>query len=342
MNLIHDAILELRHLRLVRAVASEGNLVRAAPVLHLTQSALSHQLFQLEQTVGLPLFTRTRKRMQLTPAGKRVLATADAVFDELHATGRDLAAMHGTPADVLRVSTECTTCYHWLPAVVASFSKRFPSVEVEINIEASRRPIAALLSGELDAAVVYSARKDRRLALRDLFKDELVIIVSPEHRLAGKPHVEPRDFAGEVLLYYGGVDDESTLARHILSPAGVHPRKLLKVPLTEAIIEMVKAQHGVSMIPSWSARPYVEAGELIALPLTRRGVFREWKLAMRAGNETCDYLIEFGNLLAGYSAPAKTWRDLRERSAECSRGGRVLPSRKGSAKPSTKNKICAC
>ena len=331
-------------MRLVRTVASEGNLVRAAPVLHLTQSALSHQLIQLEQTLGVPLFTRTRKRMQLTPAGKRVLATADAVFDELHATGRDLAAMHGGPAGVLRVSTECTTCYHWLPAVVTAFSKRFPSVEVEINIEASRRPIEALLSGELDAAVVYGARNDRRLALRDLFKDELVIIVSPEHRLAGKPHVEPGDFAGEVLLYYGGVDDESTLAKHILAPAGVRPRKLLKVPLTEAIIEMVKAQHGVSMIPSWSARPYVESGELVALRLTRGGVFREWKLAMRAGNETCDYLIEFGNLLAGHSAPAKTWRDLCEGSTEYSRSAEFFqvakdqPSRRRKTKSVLANK----
>jgi LysR family transcriptional regulator, regulator for metE and metH len=308
MNLFHNNVIELRHLRLVRALAREGSLVRAAPSLHLTQSALSHQLLKIEEAAGSRLFVRTRKSMQLTAAGRRLLSAAETVFNELDATGRDLAAMQGTAAGSLRVSTECTTCYHWLPDVMTALSRKFPSVEVEIDIEASRRPLQALLSGELDAAIVYSERNDRRLSFRQIFKDELVIIVSPKHRLASKQYVEAADFAGEVLLYYGGVDDDSTVARQILAPAGVRPAKLKKVPLTEAIIEMVKAGHGVSMIPNWSALPYVRSGELAALRLTRKGVFRHWKLALRATQTKCDYLVEFGDLLARQSFPAKIFK----------------------------------
>ena len=306
MNGFHNGTLGLRHLRLIKTVASAGSLVRAAPVLHLTQSALSHQLLKIEEEIGSRLFSRARRRMQLTPAGQRLLFTAENVFRELDAAARDLAVIQGQPVATLRVSTECNTCYHWLPSVVTALSRKFPSVEVEINIEATRRPLQALLSGELDAAIVYSERNDRRLIFRNIFKDELVIVVSSKHPLAAKQYVEAADFAGETLLYYGGIDDESTVARDVLRTAGVQPAKLKKVPLTDAIMEMVKAGHGISMIANWSARPYIKSGELVALRFTRKGVFRDWKLALRASQASYDYLLEFGRLLASDSSPAKT------------------------------------
>jgi DNA-binding transcriptional LysR family regulator len=98
MKNFHNGTVELRHLRLIKTVASEGSLVRAAPLLHLTQSALSHQLLRIEEAVGKQLFLRTRGRMQLTPTGRRLLTTAENVLNELDAAARDLAAMNGMPA----------------------------------------------------------------------------------------------------------------------------------------------------------------------------------------------------------------------------------------------------
>ncbi|MBA3831723.1 MAG: LysR family transcriptional regulator [Chthoniobacterales bacterium] len=159
------------------------------------QSALSHQLRVLEERLGLPLFLPNRRRMELTPAGQRLLASAETIHQEMELAGRELAAMRRSPAGRLRVSTECTTCYHWLPAVLSAFQKKYSTIEVEINIEATRRPFTTLLSGELDAAIVYSTRRDRRIAFRELFKDELVIIIHPEHRLAARkftPNLRPK------------------------------------------------------------------------------------------------------------------------------------------------------
>jgi LysR family transcriptional regulator for metE and metH len=308
MNWFHDQQVELRHLRLVHLIAKEGTLARVAPLIHLTQSALSHQLRVLEERLGLQLFVRSRRRMEPTPAGKRLLLSAEAVFEVMECAGRDLMAMRGGPSALLRVSTECTTCYHWLPGVLSTLQKKYPAVEVEINIDATRRPFEALVSGELDAAIVYSTRSDRRFLLRDLFKDELVVIASPRHRLATRKFIEPLDLSSEVILYYGGVDDISTLAAQILAPAGVRPKKLIKVPLTEAIIEMVKAGHGISMIPNWSALPHVQSGDLVVLKMKRRSVHRNWRLAFLREKEGFDYLIEFGNLLAAHSKPAKAWK----------------------------------
>src|SRR5829696_1043177 len=129
--------LDLRHFRLVVAVAESGGQTRAARKLNLTQSALSHQLRELESRIGTPLFIRASRRMVLTAAGERVLASARRVLHEVEALERDLTAdATSGSAGVVRLATECYTCYHWLPGVVTAFRKEWPRVDVRIVAEA--------------------------------------------------------------------------------------------------------------------------------------------------------------------------------------------------------------
>ena len=118
--------LDVRHLRLVVAIAEQRSLTRASEVLHLTQSALSHQLRDIEDRLGTPLFLRLNKRMALTPAGERLLEHGRAVLDELSSVEGPFAAGSRTPCVPLRLSTECYTCYHWLPAVLKPFQRALP------------------------------------------------------------------------------------------------------------------------------------------------------------------------------------------------------------------------
>src|SRR5678816_1112680 len=124
--------LEVRHLQLVAAVAEMGSLTRAGDRLHLTQSALSHQLRGIESRLGAPLFLRVGKRLVLTPAGERLLASARDVLERLQQTERDIREMGRDGAGLLRLTTECYTCYHWLPALLTRYRRRFPRVEVRI------------------------------------------------------------------------------------------------------------------------------------------------------------------------------------------------------------------
>src|SRR6185436_4554686 len=105
--------LEVRHLQLVAAVADTGSLTRAGDRLHLTQSALSHQLRDIESRLGAALFLRVGERLVLTPAGERLLATARDVLDRLDRTEQDIHQMGKALAGMLRLTTECYTCYHW-------------------------------------------------------------------------------------------------------------------------------------------------------------------------------------------------------------------------------------
>src|SRR5499427_10269537 len=141
--------LEVRHLRLVAAVADCGSLTRAGDRLHLTQSALSHQLPDIESRLGAALFLRVGKRLVLTPAGERLLSSARDVLERLERTERDIREMGRSRAGLLRLTTECYTCYHWLPPLLMHYRRRFPRVEVRIDVDATHHPVEMLLAGKI-------------------------------------------------------------------------------------------------------------------------------------------------------------------------------------------------
>ena len=291
--------LEVRHLKLVAAIADAGGVTRAARRLHLTQSALSHQLRDIETKLGVPLFLRVNKRMVITEAGERLLASARRVLAELELAERALTTGdYAGGGGVIRLATECYTCYHWLPAVLSPFRTKWPRVEVRIAPEATARPLEALLDGSLDVAVVQRQADDPRLRYTTLFDDELVVVTHPHHRLASQPYVSPRDFAAEHLILYSTPHSESTVLREVLRPAAVEPRQLSRVQLTEAIVELVKADLGVSVLAKWAVAPHVEAGTLAIVPLTASGFHRRWSAATRADTPEPTFLREFLSLLA--------------------------------------------
>ena len=291
-------ILETRHLRLVAAVAEHGTLTKAGRVLHLTQSGLSRQLLDLETRLGLPLFHRLGKRMVPTPAGERLLVAARRALPQLSDVEEELRRLARGRAAILRVSTECYTCYHWLPGVLPRFARRFPEVDVQIVAEATHHPVPALLDGRIDLAIVSNDDRDDRLAYVSLFTDELVALLRPDHPLSDKPFLTAADFADQHLFVYLLPPGENDVFTKLLMPAGVMPRRVSGVQLTEAILELVKGGAGMAVLARWAVAPYLNTGELTAVPLTRRGLERRWRAAMLRQRPLPLHLREFAGLLA--------------------------------------------
>jgi LysR family transcriptional regulator for metE and metH len=295
-----DVKLEIRHLKLLAAVAEAGSVTEAGRRLHLTQSALSHQLRDAEQKLGTALFLRMGKKMVLTPAGDTLLACARRVLQELGNTEAQIDGLNGNTRGVIRLSTECYTCYHWLPPLLKKFHNKFRKIEITIDAEATARPSDALLEGRLDVAIMSDPPRNKSLRLTPMFEDELVLVMAPDHRLAASACVHARDLAGETVLCYPPRED-STLVNKVMRPAGVEPERILEVPLTEAILEMAAAGTGIGLLARWAVTPQLEAGRIAARPVSNREVRRQWYAVTLRKQPAPPHLTEFLNLLAGFS-----------------------------------------
>ena len=289
--------LDVRHLRLITAVAEEGTVTSASKRLHLTQSALSHQLRDAEEKLGAQLFLRINKRMVLTPAGEQLLAAARRVLQELKVVEEQVQQMNGGAAGVLRISTSCYTCYHWLPAALRKYRKKFPKVEVRIDAQATDAPLEAVLEGRLDIAIVSEdPLTDKRLAYRPLFEDELHVILPVGHRLAERETIRPRDLEGETMVIYPP-REESTLLQ-LIHAAGVEAGDIIEIPLTEAIIQLVQAGMGIGFLSRWAVARWVESKTLVARPIQGKGQRRQWSAVSLRTERPSAHLKEFVDVLA--------------------------------------------
>jgi LysR family transcriptional regulator for metE and metH len=300
--------LDVRHLTLVHEIAATGSVTRAAEKLHLTQSALSHQLRDIESRLSVRLFLRLGRRMVLTPAGEHVLASARRVLDDIGRTEHELRTMAEPGTGVLRLCTQCHTGYHWLPRLLGAFHRKHPRVDVQIMVDATKRPLEALLEGHIDLALVNVERADRHIVTTPLFKDELVAVVAPSHPFARRAYIEPHDFAGAHLLLYSADRRDSYSFREILTPAGVEPARVSAVPLTEAILELVKAGFGVSVLARWAAEPAIRSGAVRAVRIGRRGVYRRWLAARLRQRVEPAWQKDFVDLLAAEALPVTAAR----------------------------------
>jgi LysR family transcriptional regulator, regulator for metE and metH len=297
--------LDIRDLQMVAAIAASGSVTRAAGELHRTQSAVSHQLRGIEARLGTALFLRVGKRMLATASGERVLATARQVLEEIRAAEEDVRRLGARQSGIVRVCAQCNTGYHWLPPLVGAFHRRHPEIEVALAVECTLRPVESLLDGKLDVAIVTQTIRNDRVRIRPLFEDEHAAIVAPDHPFAKRTFVGPEDLGSERLLLYSSSPDDSFTIQTILRPAGVAAQRVSFVMLTEAILEMVKARLGISVMQTWAIEPALRAGDVRAVPITAAGIRRQWSAATLKAADRVPHVDAFIDLLASQAMPAR-------------------------------------
>lgn len=288
--------LELKHFKLVVALAETGNMTKAADSLFLTQSALSHQLKDAEERVGVPLFSRKNKRLTLTPAGQQFVMMSREVIGQVHEGIKVIRHNAHIETRKLRVQAGCFTSFSWIPAILSEYSMRFPKVEIEIAATL-KDPIADLLQKNSDIAIVNQEIRNKQLMFEELFSDQLLIIMSPHHRLARKPTLDMRELDGENIVIYNVPDSDSTLISDIMKPVGAKPGRVIRLDLTEGIVEAIKAGLGIGILSNWAAAPFVDQGSLVTRPAGKKGFHRTWKAVVRKADYSQSHVQELFNLL---------------------------------------------
>lgn len=301
--------LDVRHLRLIQAVAREGSVTRAAPWLHLTQSALSHQLLDLERELGCRLFDRIGKRMVLTGAGTTLLEAAQGVLATL-ADAESRIRAGQTERVPLRVAAGCFTYFAWLTPAMASFCAARPGVDAQVALHATRHEIQGVLQDEADVAITATPPSDARLLARPLFELPVEVLAPAGHRFAGRTSLAWQDLQGETILTNDLADHE--LERLSAAVGGRPAARIWQAQLTDAIVELVRAGHGVGLLTRWPGFEPPGAGLVwrALLPPQRR---QFWAVSRR-DNPRALPLQEFADELAAAFASAGRTPRTRRRS----------------------------
>lgn len=290
--------MEIRHLQMVKEVATSGNLTKAADQLYLTQSALSHQLKEIEGYFNTQLFIRDKKQMLLTQAGEIVLQAAEKILQEVAETRAKVRSITDKEAGEIRLCTQCYTSYHWLAGFLREFQALYPKVDIRVELEAATQDADQhLLTNKIDVAIT-EGDENPKFSYTPLFQDEFVAIVAPDHPWVGRRWVELDEFAAQNYIMYNIPDEESENFMMIFKNR--RPAKVYKITLTEAILEMVKAGLGVAVMPTWVVRPYLQTGQLATVRITEKRVLRTWFAATLKSKQQQPYTTAFIRQLACY------------------------------------------
>ncbi|OJV14333.1 MAG: LysR family transcriptional regulator [Dyadobacter sp. 50-39] len=285
--------MEIRHLKLVKAIVEEGSITNAINKLHLTQSALSHQLKEAEYQLGTKIFLRQNKKLVLTKAGEKLYETANDVLSKLSDTEREIKQLIFGEFGEISISTECYSSYHWLPSVLKQFHLLYPNIELKIVMEATHYPLQKLLEGVIDIAIVSDPLNDKRIRYTELFQDEMLMVVSENHEWSRKKYVVAEDFTDQHLLIHSLPLETVTVHQFLLAPAKVTPKKITPLPLTEASLEMVKADMGVMAMAKWALQPYLKNDSIRAVKIGRNGLKRKHYIAYLSDKQHPEYFSHF-------------------------------------------------
>ena len=286
-------MLDIKHLRTLAALRDGGTLVEAARRMHLTQSALSHQLKDLEERLGVALFLRKSKPLRFTRAGLELLQLADSVLPLLRQAERNLQKMAGGHSGRLHMVIECHSCFDWLMPAINSFRDHWPEVEIDLSTSFHFEPIPALQRGDIDLVVTSDPGEQVDLHYQPLFRYQSVLALANQHRLVQQRCIQPADLREETLIHYPVDRQRLDIFERFLTPKGIEPKATRQTELTLMMVQLVASGRGVACLPSWALQPYLDSGLISTRPLGEDGLWPTLYAAIRREQLDSPFMQDF-------------------------------------------------
>lgn len=285
--------IEIRHLRTLVALRETGSLVEASERVFLTQSALSHQIKELEGRVGCPLFLRKTRPVRFTSAGNRLLELADEVLPRLHDAEIDLQRLAGGETGRIIMAIECHSCFEWLLPAIDTYRDQWSDVELDISSGFHFAPLPALARGDLDLVITADPVDEPGIHYFPLFSYEAQLAVSKTHSLVDKAWAEPADLADQVVITYPVDQDRLDLFTGFLRPAGIEPERVRHAELTTMIVQLVASGRGVTCLPNWALFEYLQNEYVVVRSLGEEGIWPTLYAAVRQDQAESPFMTAF-------------------------------------------------
>ncbi|WP_210473840.1 LysR substrate-binding domain-containing protein [Vibrio crassostreae] len=285
-------MIELKHLRTLTTLRDSGSLTATATSLHLTQSALSHQLKDLEARIGGQLFLRKTRPVKFTSEGEILLKLADEIQPRIAKAENELASLKEDVNGRLHMAIECHSCFQWLMPALKEYQVAWPSVTLDFSSGFGFEPLPALMAGELDLVITSDIQPRSEVHYEPLFDFEMRLITAINSPLADKSSIDPQDLSDLTMLSYPVQKQRLDVVKHFLQPAGIEPKKWKQADNTLMLVQMVSAGLGVAALPNWAINEFSRQGLIASKPLGK-GLSRRLFAAVRNSEKDKRYLQAF-------------------------------------------------
>jgi DNA-binding transcriptional LysR family regulator len=272
----------LRQLRVFEAVARRSSYTRAAEELHLSQPAVSMQVRQLEDQVGMPLFERIGKGIGLTEAGREIYHYSRSINRALAEMDDVVQSLKGVSRGRLSIAVASTINY-FAPRVLAEFHRRYPGIHLTLDVTNRERIVRQLESNQVDMVLMGTPPGDVDVAAEPFMANPLVVIAPPDHPLAGERDIPLARLSSEVfVMREPGSGTRQSLER-FLSESGTLIRHGMQMTRNEAIKQAVRSGLGLSVVSAHTIELELETGRLVTLDVQGFPLPRDWYLVYRRG-----------------------------------------------------------
>jgi DNA-binding transcriptional LysR family regulator len=257
-------------------LARTGSFTQTARELHLTQSGISHSMKALEHEAGCRLLDRLGKKVVLTQAGEQLLQHAEKILAEMASARDSLSALGKWGKGRLRLGASTTACQHLIPPVLREFKESFPDHVITLEPGDTPELVSALLKHRIDLALTLEVEGEAQLEFHPLFADELHFIVAAAYPWARAGRVERAEIPRQNYILYSKRSVTFRLIEDYFRREQMILNTIFEVGSMEATKELVKLGLGISILAPWVAKKEIEEGSLVALPLGRKKLSRNW------------------------------------------------------------------
>lgn len=271
--------MEIRQLKAFLAIAETKTFTAGARQVNITQAAISMQIRQLEESVGLPLFTRTPRRVILTEAGELLLGRARKILREHSAALAEIAEIAGAEHGRLRIgSASAMFDTAQLPGILEKLKHKFPNAEVKVSSGTSQALVEKILHGDIDTAFVSLPVETSNIQTDLLFSDEIIAIANPGHPLAKEKFISAATLAGEHLILGEKGGNTRRMIDAFFMAANVHPNVMMELSRQEAINRMVENKMGVGIVGAKNVAKEIREKRLVSWLI--EGAEIKWDLGL--------------------------------------------------------------
>ena len=266
---------DLRQLEILRAVADTGSFTAAGHQLHLSQSAVSRQILMLEEELEEQVFLRVGGKIKITAVGTTLLELSRRVFDDIEATRAGIVEGRQTLAGTIRLIGGMTVCLYVFPPLIKEFKRVHPNVEVKVTPAPTPRLVRQLRTGAADLGLVTLPVDDPSLVVEPVLREELLLVASPQHPLARKPHIVPKDLARQPFVLFEAGSNSRRTIEDFFAREQIAPKVVTETENVEIIKALVRVRLGISIIPFQAMAREVSAGQLFCARIAGPSLFRE-------------------------------------------------------------------